>query len=129
MTEAEAILIICAMLGGEPESRHNYQIQGRNHHIKVDCETETHVIEVGMDKRSSLDSVQQADFASWLSHKKSKVIIVDTDGSEGSIEYRIDTAARRLGVEYATVSDEYLRRWQMTAYFRQVRDHNLSIGE
>lgn len=129
MSEAEAILIICAMLGGEAESRHNYEIDGGRHHIRVDCETDTHVIEVGLDKRSSLDSVQQADFASWLSGKDGKVIIVDTDGREGPIEYRIDTAARRLGVEYETVSDEFLRRWQMTTYFRQIRDHNLTIGE
>jgi hypothetical protein len=127
MTEAEAILIICAMLSGEPEVRHNYEIDTGKHHIRVDCETDLHVIEVGLDKRSSLDSVQQADFASWLSGKKGKVIIVDTDGREGSIEYRIDTAARRLGVEYETVSDEFLRRWQMTVYFREVRDRNQAI--
>ena len=116
------------MLGGEPEVRHTYEIDGGKHYIRVDCETETHVIEVGLDKRSSLDSVQQADFASWLTDKSGKVIIVDTDGYEGAIEYRIDTAARRLGIEYETLSDEFLRRWQMTEYFRQVRKQTLLIG-
>lgn len=119
MTEAEAILIICAMLSGEPEVRHDYSIDEGDHYIRVDCETDTHVIEVGLDKRSSLDSVHQSEFAGWLSDKEPMAIIVDRDGAEGAIEFRIKSAARRLGVEYATYSDDYLLRWQMTAYFRQ----------
>jgi len=66
MTEADAIAILCAMLGGEPEVRHSYAIDGSEHYVRLDCETQTYAIEVGLDKRSSLDSVQQAEFAGWL---------------------------------------------------------------
>lgn len=54
------------MLGGQPEARHQYTIADGNEYVVVDCETETHVIEVGLDKRSSLDSVQQAEFFAWV---------------------------------------------------------------
>jgi len=54
------------------------------------------------------------------------VILVDRDGREGAIEYRVETAAKRLGVEYRVVSDDLLLRWQMTAYFRQRRASGVS---
>ena len=122
MTEAEAITILCAMLGGEPEVRHSYVIEEAEHYVRLDCETETHAIEVGLDKRSSLDSVQQAEFAGWLAEKNPMVILIDSDGVEGTIEYRVRTAAKRLGVAYQTYTVDFLRRWQMTAYFRQRRE-------
>lgn len=122
MTEAEAIAIICAILGGEAEVRHSYQIDEGSHYVRIDCETETHAIEVGLDKRSSLDSVQQAEFAAWLAGKEPMVVLVDRDGQEGPVEYRVETAARRLGVKYMTFSDDYLLRWKMTEYFRQRYD-------
>jgi len=126
MTEADAIAILCAMLGGEPEVRHSYAIDGSEHYVRLDCETQTYAIEVGLDKRSSLDSVQQAEFAGWLAGKEPMVILVDRDGREGAIEYRVETAAKRLGVEYRVVSDDLLLRWQMTAYFRQRRASGVS---
>lgn len=70
MNEADAILIICAILGGEPEVTHRYDIHDGSYSIRVDCETDTHVYEVGLDKRTSLDSVQQAAFAGWVSGKR-----------------------------------------------------------
>lgn len=109
MNEAGAIAIICAVLGGETETRHSYTIDEGTHYIRVDCETDTHVIEVGLDKRSSLDSVQQVSFASWLSGKRDKVILVNTDAQQGPTEYRVEMAARRLEVEYEGLSLEYLR--------------------
>ena len=121
MNEADAIAIICPIFNGEPEVRHHYNIDEGPHYVQVDCETKTHVIEVGLDKRSSLDSAQQAQFSGWVSGKKPKVIIVDRDGVEGSIEYRIKTATKQFGIEYSTLSDDYLLRWQMTSYFRQRR--------
>lgn len=126
MTEAEAILILCSMLGGEPEVRHSYTIAEGDRYVRLDCETETHAIEVGLDKRSSLDSVQQAEFAGWLAGKEPMIVLIDRDGVEGAIEYRVETAARRLGVVYRTYSDDYLLRWQMTAYFRQRRAATLA---
>lgn len=119
MNEAVAIAIFCMMLGGEPEVTHRYSINGETHHVRLDCETETHAIEVGLDKRSSLDSVQQAVFGGWLAGKEPMVIINDRDGIEGPIEYLVETAARRMGVSYQTISDDFLLRWQMTEYFRQ----------
>lgn len=122
MTEADAIAVICALLGGDAEVRHHYAIEGSEHYVAVDCETDTHAVEVGLDKRSSLDSVQQAEFAGWLAGKEPMVFLVDRDGREGAIEYRIETTARRLGVEYRTISADLLLRWQMTAYFRDRHD-------
>lgn len=121
MNEAEAILILCAMLGGEPEVRHTYTIDDGGHHVRLDCETDTHAIEVGLDKRSSLDSVQQAEFAGWLAGKEPMVILIDRDGVEGAIEYRVKTAARRMGVVYRTYSEDFLLRWRMAEFFRQRR--------
>ncbi len=109
------------MLGGEPEVRHTYSIDDGEYPVRLDCETATHAIEVGLDKRSSLDSVQQAEFAGWLAGKEPMVILVDRDGIEGAIEYRVKIAARRLGVAYRSYSDDFLLRWQMTEFFRQRR--------
>jgi len=121
VTETEAILILCALLGGDNEVTHRYSINEGSYSIRVDCETDTRVIEVGLDKRSSLDSVQQAEFAGWLTGKTPVVALIDTDGVEGRFEYRIETTANRFGVDYVTYSQDYLRRWQMTQYFRDRR--------
>ena len=50
--------------------------------------TNKYVIEGGLDKRSSLDSIQQAVFASTLSSKESAVAVYDTDGFWGKYEQR-----------------------------------------
>ena len=91
-------------LGGEAEVRHDYFVGGKRHFIIVDIETDEYVIEAGLDRRSSLDSVQQAVFAAISSGKKPKVIIYDTDGREGRYEYRIRRAAHRLGIAYENIS-------------------------
>ena len=64
-------------------------------------------MEGGLDKRSSLDSVQQALFAATLSGKIPVVVIYDTDGVEGRYEYRIRNAAERANVAFyrLTLSD------------------------
>ena len=72
--------------------------------IRIDIETDDYVIEGGKDKRSSLDSVQQAVFASILSGKKPAVAIYDTDGKWGKYEHRIWIAAKELGIRYIWVS-------------------------
>ena len=41
----------------------------------VDCETDDTVYEGGLDKRSSLDSVQQAIFSTHITVKKPTVVI------------------------------------------------------
>ena len=68
--------------------------------IKVDVETAEFVIEGGTDKRSSLDSVQQAVFSSVISGKRPAVAIYDTDGKWGKYEYRIWLVAQELGIKF-----------------------------
>ena len=54
----------CDSVGGQTETRHYYTYPGGRSYIMVDCETSDVVYDGGMDRRSSLDSVQQALFAS-----------------------------------------------------------------
>ena len=90
----------CASVGGVTETRHTYTYDGGGSYVKVDCETDTTVYEGGLDKRSSLDSLQQALFFSALTGKAPAVVIYDTDGQEGRFEYRVRTACQRAGVHY-----------------------------
>ena len=53
-----------------------------------------------LDKRSSLDSLQQALFFSVLTGKRPAVVIYDTDGQEGQFECRVRTACQKAGVRY-----------------------------
>lgn len=59
----------CQSIAGKLETRHRYRYPQGESFIKVDCETSTHVYEGGLDKRSSLDSVQQALFAATITGK------------------------------------------------------------
>ncbi|NQY83178.1 MAG: hypothetical protein HRT36_09390, partial [Alphaproteobacteria bacterium] len=90
----------CESVGGKTETRHYYAVDGRRRYINVDCETDTHVYEGGLDKRSSLDSVQQATFASLLTGKLPVVVIYDTDGKIGAYEHRIRRACDALGIKF-----------------------------
>ena len=63
------------------------------------------VIEGGLDKRSSLDSVQQALFASTITGKTPTVAIYDTDGIWGKIEHRVFTVAKKAGVKFYWIKD------------------------
>lgn len=126
-SEVELAAILCGLiLGGEVETRHDFVAAGRDHHIRVDCETDTHVVEVGFDaKRSSLDSVHQAIYAAELTGKLPMVVVIDTNGVEENVEYQLRTVARAAGVSYLTVDKDFLIRWQMTWPFRQNRDARL----
>lgn len=73
---------------------------GGRSYVIVDCTTATTVYEGGLDKRSSLDSVQQALFFSHVTGKQPAVVIHDTDGREGRFEYRIRSACQKAGVQY-----------------------------
>ena len=92
----------CESVNGVTETRHTYKYPTGSSYVKVDCETDTHVYEGGLDKRSSLDSVQQALFFSALTGKKPAVVIYDTDNKFGRFEYRIKTVCDLVGVEYVT---------------------------
>ena len=119
MGELALAAIYCVlMLGGEPEQSHAYSVGYDLHRIRVDCETDEAVIEVGLDKRSSLDSVQQALFAAHLTGKRPGILIIDTDGRVGPYETRIRAAAQLAGVAYDTIERDRLIRWQMTSWLR-----------
>lgn len=94
----------CEFVGGRTEVRHLYRHPSGNSYVRVDCETDTVVYEGGLDKRSSLDSVQQVLFFSYLTQKKPVVVIYDTDGRIGKFEYRIMKACRLAGVKFVTSS-------------------------
>jgi len=130
MGELELTAILCSfMLGGETEVRHSFDLAEDTSHIRVDCETETHVYEVGLDNRvSSYDSVHQAMFAAALSGKIPAIILIDTNGIEENEEFRIETAARLAGVSYGVVKQGHLVRLQMTWPFRAARDAVAEIG-
>ena len=100
VTEANATAVYCDRIWGVEEVRHYYR---KKNYVKVDCETDTEVIEAGLDKRSSLDSVQQAVFFSARTDKKPVVVIYDTDGKEGRFEYRIRKVCEALGIEYRSI--------------------------
>lgn len=92
----------CASVGGTTETRHEYEYPTGHSFVKIDCETEEYVYEGGLDKRSSLDSVQQALFFGFLTGKAPAVVIYDRDGRVGRFEYRIKTACERAGVRYVS---------------------------
>lgn len=94
----------CSSIGGATEVKHAYSHPGGNNYVKVDCENDTHIYEGGLDKRSSLDSIQQALFFSYLTGKKPAVVIYDTDGEFGQFEYRIMKACEMVGVEFTGVN-------------------------
>ena len=100
VSESEYNRRFCAAVGGVTETRHNYTYAGGSSYVRVDCETDSTVYEGGLDKRSSLDSLQQALFFSTLTGKQPAVVIYDTDAREGRFEYRIRTACEKAGVRY-----------------------------
>ena len=79
--------LFCAAVGSVMETRHTYTYEGGSSFVKLDCEPDTTVCEGGLDKRSNLDSLQQALFFSVLTGKALAVVIFDTDGREGRFEY------------------------------------------
>ena len=100
--EKDANDAFCAQVGGQREVRHVYDYPTGSAYVVVDCETEERVYEGGLDKRSSLDSVQQALFFAHVTGKEPTVVIYDTDGQIGPYEYRIRVACELAEVEYLT---------------------------
>jgi hypothetical protein len=118
-TEATYIALLCSLLGGaEPESRQFFDVHGyeRPRYIRVDCETPTHVIEVGLDETSSnRDSVHQAALAAHFTGKLPLVVLIDTDGTEGRYELEMRLVTDYLGVAYARCSAGFLQSWSASA--------------
>ena len=90
----------CEQVGGKTEVRHPYTHPTGQSYILVDCETDETVYEGGLDKRSSLDSVQQALFASAVTGKEPAVVTYDTAGQVGPYEYRVQVACELAGVQF-----------------------------
>ncbi|WP_244867729.1 hypothetical protein [Vannielia litorea] len=98
MSELALALIYCSFFAhGEAEVRHPYNVGYDMHFIRVDCETEGQVIELGLDKRSSIDSVHQAIFAASVTGKAPKVVMIDTDGKEDQFELQVRRVAEATG--------------------------------
>ena len=120
--ELELTLILCAgLFGGQPEVRVPDEIAAGRHHVRVDCLTDEHAIEVGLDRRSSYDSVHQALVAAALTGRAPKVVMIDTDGVEDATEFQVKAAARASSVRLVVLDVDYLLRWRMTAPFRERR--------
>ena len=115
ITEAYFNDFLASQLGGQAEVVIKYDFEGPSGEklygsIRVDIVTEDKVVEGGLDKRRSLDSLQQAVFASTLTNKHPAVAIYDTDGAWGNIEYRVLTAAKHLGVAFYWVKLNEIQR-------------------
>lgn len=124
-TEAEFNDSLCDTVGGERETRQPYYIYGeaQKSYVSIDCETDTLVIEGGLDKRSSLDSLQQALFASIVAYKAPVVVIYDTDGRFGQYEHRIRTASRKAGVLFVRLRfDETMNSERLSIVLREPYD-------
>jgi hypothetical protein len=118
--EVELAGLLCAFLAaGETETRHHFDVHGAERHVRVDCETERHVIEVGLDgKRSSRDSVHQALFLAHLTGKAPVVVLIDRDGYVGRFEHEMRYVADAADVVYLRCSEAAIARWATTAPMR-----------
>ena len=120
MGEVFLTALLCGFLGAaKTEAAHKFTNLGGTRGIRVDCETPTHVIEVGLDtKASSRDSLHQAVFASIQTGKIPMVVLIDTDGVEGRYEQETRAVTARVGVTYGTCDKAFILRWAATAPFR-----------
>lgn len=103
--EASYNLALSEILSGQTEVSYTYDYSSHDNprlsaNVMIDIVTNQYVIEGGLDKRSSLDSIQQAVFASTLSGKKPAVAIYDTDGLWGKYEQRIWAVAHKLNIKF-----------------------------
>jgi len=100
--------LLAKRLSGRREVRLAYSLGASNasNYVIVDIETNRYVIEGGLDKRSSLDSIQQALFAAAITGKEPAVAIYDTDKRWGKYEHRIWTAANKIGLKFIWFNGE-----------------------
>jgi hypothetical protein len=110
MSEDFYNMALARKLDGETEVtfEYGYNLKGNTPltaSIRIDIVTEGYVIRGSKDNRSSLDSIQQAVFASTLADKKPAVAIYDTDGMWGEYEHRVWAAAKDLSVKFIWFSD------------------------
>ena len=114
MGEVALAALLCGFLaGGVTEERHYFDIYETKRYVRVDCETATHVIEIGLDEKDSArDSVHQALFAAGLAAGKiPAVILIDRDGFEGRFEYEMRAVTGMLGMAYVSCSAGWIEAW------------------
>lgn len=130
MGEVELAALICAFLAGSAdEQRQYFDINGMRRHVRVDCETDTHVIEIALDaKPSARDSLHQALFYAHLTGKQPLVIIIDRDGYEGRFEYELRQTTAMTGMAYASCSEDFVVKWATTRGLRRVEGDDLPKG-
>lgn len=114
LSEASFNRLLAKKIGGKTEItlKYNYGLKSQPNNsgtVRVDIMTKEYVIEGGKDTRSSLDSIQQAVFASVLTNKKPAVAIYDTDGIWGKYEHRVYTTAKKLDVKFIWFSNGQIR--------------------
>ncbi len=128
MGEVELAALLCAFLAGsEQETRQYFDVGGMTRYVRVDCETDSHVIEVGLDgKSNSRDSVHQALFFAHLTGKTPAVVLIYRDGHVGRFEHEMRHVTRAAGVVYATCRDAFIVRWAQT---RALRDAYRDDGQ
>ncbi|WP_428515620.1 hypothetical protein [Roseovarius sp.] len=121
MGEIELAALLCAFLAGSvEEQRHYFDVAGMKRYVRVDCETEDHVIELSLDgSASARDSLHQALFAQHLTGKKPVVILIDRDGYEGRFEFEMRHVTQAAGVLYLRCSESAIQRWAATSGLRQ----------
>jgi len=107
--------LLASKLGGREEVVIKYNFEGLKQKkiygsIRIDVVTDDQVIEGGLDKRGSLDSLQQAIFASTLTNKSPAIAIYDTDGAWGNIEHRVLIAAKRVGAAFYWIHFNKIQR-------------------
>ncbi|MGK7652217.1 hypothetical protein ACSQ76_07330 [Roseovarius sp. B08] len=121
MGEVELAALLCAFLAGSAEEqRHYFDVAGMKRYVRVDCETDRHVIELGLDgSPSARDSVHQALFAQHLTGKQPVVILIDRDGHEGRFEFEMRHVTKAAGVLYLRCSQGAIQRWAATSGLRQ----------
>ena len=108
VSEASFNSFLADYLGGKTEVNRTYnyglsESDLKQGSIRVDIETDDYVIEGGLDKRTSLDSIQQAIFASSITGKSPGVAIYDTDGGWGKFEHRVWQVAKMLSIRFIWV--------------------------
>jgi len=122
MGETAIAILLCNLLnGGVTEVRHYFPNLGEDRHVRVDCETPTHVIEIGMDNTASnRDSVHQALFSAYLTGKKPMVILIDA--AEGRYEYEMQVVAGLAKVPFGVCKKHFIESWAASAGFRAFPD-------
>ena len=127
MIETAVAMLLCNLLnGGETEVRHKFDNLGGTRAVRVDCETPTHVIEIGLDgKASARDSIHQAVFAQQLTGKRPMVILIDRDGVEDRYEQELRIVTSALNIPFGVCKERFIQAWAASAGLRNAAAHKM----